>query len=105
MNKKEGQVTMSTMNATITLNPVELARRKRIRTLFTALRFLLILIFLAIFLFPVNWIAIGAFKGEGEFYHYPANLLARALRLGKLRPCVDDIRRRAGAALPASSLR
>jgi len=56
---------------TIALNREELARRKRIRTLFTVLRFLLILIFFIIFLFPVYWIAVGAFKVEGEFYHYP----------------------------------
>ena len=35
------------------------------------LRFLLILIFFIIFLFPVYWIAVGAFKVEGEFFHYP----------------------------------
>jgi len=59
------------MTSAIALNPQELARRKRVRTLFTAMRFLLIAVFLLIFLFPVYWIAIGAFKGEGEFYHYP----------------------------------
>ena len=56
---------------TIALNREELARRKRIRTLFTVLRFLLILIFFVIFMFPVYWIVVGAFKVEGEFYHYP----------------------------------
>lgn len=56
---------------TIALNREELAKRKRIRSLFTVLRFLLILIFFVIFLFPVYWIAVGAFKVEGEFYHYP----------------------------------
>ena len=56
---------------TIVLNTEELARRKRIRTIFTVLRFLLILLFLVIFLFPVYWIGIGAFKAEGEFYSYP----------------------------------
>ena len=56
---------------TIALDREELARRKRIRRLFTALRFLLILIFFVIFLFPVYWIAVGAFKVEGEFFHYP----------------------------------
>lgn len=56
---------------TIALDREELARRRRIRTLFTVLRFALILVFLVVFLFPVYWVAIGAFKGEGEFYHYP----------------------------------
>jgi multiple sugar transport system permease protein len=56
---------------TMALNKEELARRRRIRTLFSVLRFLLILIFFVIFLFPVYWIAVGAFKVEGEFYHYP----------------------------------
>jgi multiple sugar transport system permease protein len=56
---------------TIALNKEDLARRKRIRTLFTVLRFVLIFIFFIIFLFPVFWIAVGAFKVEGEFYHYP----------------------------------
>ena len=59
------------MSAKIALNAEDLDRRKRIRKLFSVLRFLLIFIFLAIFLFPVYWIAIGAFKSEGEFYHYP----------------------------------
>lgn len=57
--------------STLALNREELARRKRIRRIFTVLRFLLILIFFVIFLFPVYWIAVGAFKVEGEFYHYP----------------------------------
>jgi multiple sugar transport system permease protein len=57
--------------STVALNKEDLARRKRLRRLFTVLRFALILVFLAVFLFPVYWIAIGAFKGEGEFYHYP----------------------------------
>ena len=56
---------------TIALNREELVRRKRIRRIFLVLRFLLILIFFVIFLFPVYWIAAGAFKVEGEFYHYP----------------------------------
>ncbi len=56
---------------TIALNMQELERRRRVRTLFTILRFLLILVFFVIFLFPVYWIAVGAFKVEGEFYHYP----------------------------------
>jgi multiple sugar transport system permease protein len=56
---------------TIVLNEAVLAKRRNLRRIFTALRFLLIFAFLAIFLFPVYWIAIGAFKGEGEFYHYP----------------------------------
>jgi len=55
----------------LALTQADLARRKRIRFLFSTLRFALIAIALAIFLFPVYWIAIGAFKGEGEFYHYP----------------------------------
>jgi multiple sugar transport system permease protein len=59
------------MSVKIALNVEDLDRRKRIRKLFSVLRFLLIFIFLAIFLFPVYWIAIGAFKSEGEFYHYP----------------------------------
>ncbi|HET6436433.1 MAG TPA: carbohydrate ABC transporter permease [Anaeromyxobacter sp.] len=53
------------------LSAADLARRKRIRTLLTVLRFALIFLFLLIFLFPVYWIAVGAFKVEGEFYHYP----------------------------------
>ncbi len=57
--------------STIALSREALARRQRIRTLFTVLRFLLIFIFLVIFFFPVYWIAVGAFKVEGEFYHYP----------------------------------
>jgi len=56
---------------TISLDHEELARRRRIRRLFSVMRFALIFIFLAIFMFPVYWIAIGAFKAEGEFYHYP----------------------------------
>jgi ABC-type glycerol-3-phosphate transport system permease component len=63
------------MSAKIALNAEDLDRRKRIRKLFSVLRFLLIFIFLAIFLFPVYWIAIGAFKSEGEFYHYPPLLV------------------------------
>lgn len=59
------------MSTKITLNADELARRKRIRILFSIIRFLLIITFLVIFLFPVYWIAIGAFKSDGEFYHYP----------------------------------
>jgi len=58
------------MSGTV-LTQADIARRKRIRFLFSTLRFALIFISLAIFLFPVYWIAIGAFKGEGEFYHYP----------------------------------
>ena len=60
---------MSTL--ALTLNPQELARRRRIKRLFTTLRFLLIGLFLLTFMFPVFWIAIGAFKVSGEFYHYP----------------------------------
>jgi len=56
---------------TTELRREDLARRQRIRTLLGVLRFALILIFLLIFLFPVYWIGIGAFKVEGEFYHYP----------------------------------
>ncbi len=53
------------------LRSEDLARRRRVRTLLAVLRFALIGVFLVIFLFPVYWIAIGAFKVEGEFYHYP----------------------------------
>lgn len=56
---------------TIALNRQELERRRRVRTIFTVLRFLLIAVFFIIFLFPVYWIAVGAFKVEGEFFHYP----------------------------------
>lgn len=56
---------------TIALDKEDIARRRRIRRLFSVMRFALIFVFLAIFMFPVYWIAIGAFKAEGEFYHYP----------------------------------
>lgn len=57
--------------ANVGLDEALLARRKRIRGLFTMLRFILIFFFLMLFLFPVYWIIIGAFKGTGEFYHSP----------------------------------
>ncbi len=53
------------------LNRDELARKKRIKMILSIIRFLLIGIFLLIFMFPVYWIAIGAFKVEGEFYNFP----------------------------------
>jgi len=55
----------------ITLTPEELLRKKRVRKLFTIMRFFLMAIFLILFMFPVYWIGIGAFKVAGEFYHYP----------------------------------
>jgi len=57
--------------AGVTLNESLLARRKRLHVLFMVLRFVLIFFFLVLFLFPVYWIIIGAFKGTGEFYHAP----------------------------------
>ncbi|MBI9108078.1 MAG: carbohydrate ABC transporter permease [Spirochaetales bacterium] len=55
----------------IILTNESLLKRARIRRLFSILRFLLIGIFLVSFMFPVFWIAIGAFKVSGEFYSYP----------------------------------
>jgi multiple sugar transport system permease protein len=55
----------------IVLSRETLVKRARIRRLFSIVRFALIGIFLVIFMFPVFWIAIGAFKVSGEFYSYP----------------------------------
>lgn len=57
--------------SSIILSRETLVKRARIRRLLSILRFTLIGIFLVIFMFPVFWIAIGAFKVSGEFYSYP----------------------------------
>ena len=54
-----------------TLNRDEIARKKRIKMIFTIMRFALIALFMLSFMFPVYWLGIGAFKVEGEFYRYP----------------------------------
>ncbi len=53
------------------LTQEEIVRKKRIKTIMSIVRFALIAIFLLAFMFPVYWLAIGAFKVEGEFYNYP----------------------------------
>jgi len=55
----------------VTLNREELERKNRLKKLVSTLRFMGIGAFLVAFMFPVYWIFIGAFKLEGEFYHYP----------------------------------
>lgn len=55
----------------VQLDLVELARRKRIRHLMNVMRFSLMGLLLLMFMFPVYWIFIGAFKVAGEFYSYP----------------------------------
>jgi multiple sugar transport system permease protein len=54
-----------------TLDKKELERKRRIKQLLSFFRFTGIGAYLAVFMFPVYWIFIGAFKAEGEFYHYP----------------------------------
>lgn len=53
------------------VNQIDINRNRRIKNITVFFRFALIFLLFTVFMFPVYWIFIRAFKSQGEFYQYP----------------------------------
>ena len=64
--------------------------KERRRKILEVIRFILIFFILMLFMFPVYWTFIGAFKSMGEFYHYPPLFWPKQVDLNNFKRALFD---------------